>query len=82
MDVHGAVDLPQRDPGPHQQEQARREDPQVDGLKTGFSRKSGFNIVATVRNADRRLIMVVLGSPEGRIRDGFAAEKLREYLTN
>jgi D-alanyl-D-alanine carboxypeptidase (penicillin-binding protein 5/6) len=56
--------------------------PEVDGLKTGFTRKSGFNIVATARNGDRRLIMVVLGSPEGRIRDGFAAEKLREYLTN
>jgi D-alanyl-D-alanine carboxypeptidase (penicillin-binding protein 5/6) len=55
---------------------------EVDGLKTGFTRKSGFNIVATARNADRRLIMVVLGSPEGRIRDGFAAEKLREYLSN
>jgi D-alanyl-D-alanine carboxypeptidase (penicillin-binding protein 5/6) len=56
--------------------------PEVDGLKTGFTRQSGFNIVATGRRADRRLIVVVLGSPEGRIRDAFAAEKLREHLAD
>jgi D-alanyl-D-alanine carboxypeptidase (penicillin-binding protein 5/6) len=56
--------------------------PEVDGLKTGYTRRAGFNIVATGRNAERRLIVVVLGSPESRIRDEFAAEKFREYLSN
>lgn len=56
--------------------------PEVDGLKTGFTRLSGFNIVATGQRADRRLIVVVLGSPEGRIRDAFAEEKLREHLAD
>ena len=56
--------------------------PAVDGLKTGYTRKAGFNIVATGGNGDRRLIVVVLGSPESKIRDRFAADKFREYLTN
>jgi len=52
----------------------------VDGLKTGYTRRAGFNIVATGRNGERRLIVVVLGSPESRVRDTFAAEKFREHL--
>jgi D-alanyl-D-alanine carboxypeptidase (penicillin-binding protein 5/6) len=54
--------------------------PGVDGLKTGYTRRAGFNIVATGTHADRRLIVVVLGSPESRIRDAFAAEKFHEYM--
>jgi serine-type D-Ala-D-Ala carboxypeptidase (penicillin-binding protein 5/6) len=54
--------------------------PGVDGLKTGFTRRAGFNIVATGKNGSQRLIVVVLGSPESRIRDGFVMEKFREHL--
>jgi len=54
--------------------------PGVDGLKTGYTRRAGFNIVATAKTGDRRLIVVVLGSPESRIRNRFAADKFREYL--
>jgi D-alanyl-D-alanine carboxypeptidase (penicillin-binding protein 5/6) len=54
--------------------------PGVDGLKTGYTRKAGFNIVATGRKGDTRLIVVVLGSPEARVRDAFATEKFREHL--
>jgi D-alanyl-D-alanine carboxypeptidase (penicillin-binding protein 5/6) len=56
--------------------------PGIDGLKTGYYRKAGFNIVATGKKGDRRLIVVVLGAPEARVRDSFAMEKFREYLTN
>jgi D-alanyl-D-alanine carboxypeptidase (penicillin-binding protein 5/6) len=52
----------------------------VDGIKTGFTRSAGFNIVATGKNDDRRIIMVILGSSAPRLRDGFAEIKLREYL--
>ncbi len=55
---------------------------EVDGLKTGYTRRAGFNIVATGASGERRLIVVVLGSPESKIRDRFAAEKFREYLAN
>jgi len=34
-----------------------------DGLKTGFYYKAGFNVVATAKRNDLRLIAVVLGSP-------------------
>ena len=54
--------------------------PGVDGLKTGYTRKAGFNIVATGKDADRRLIVVVLGSPASRIRDAFATAKFIEHL--
>src|SRR5271155_570153 len=36
--------------------------PGCDGLKTGFYDKSGFNVVATAKRNDLRLIAVVLGS--------------------
>ncbi|MGE5255234.1 MAG: D-alanyl-D-alanine carboxypeptidase family protein [Hyphomicrobiales bacterium] len=54
--------------------------PGVDGLKTGYTRKAGFNIVATAKDGERRLIVVVLGSPASRIRDAFASAKLIEHL--
>jgi D-alanyl-D-alanine carboxypeptidase (penicillin-binding protein 5/6) len=54
--------------------------PGVDGLKTGFTRRAGYNIVATGASGERRLIVVVLGSPESKTRNAFAAEKFREYL--
>jgi D-alanyl-D-alanine carboxypeptidase (penicillin-binding protein 5/6) len=56
--------------------------PEVDGIKTGYTRRAGFNIVATGKRGDKRLIVVVLGSPESKIRDYFAMVKFREYLTD
>ena len=52
----------------------------IDGLKTGFYRKSGYNIVATARKGDFRLIVVVMGSPTHRIRDDVVEEKVKKYL--
>jgi D-alanyl-D-alanine carboxypeptidase len=54
--------------------------PEVDGIKTGFTRRAGFNIVATGKNDERRIIVIVLGSPMPIIRDNFAMEKFKEYL--
>jgi D-alanyl-D-alanine carboxypeptidase (penicillin-binding protein 5/6) len=52
----------------------------IDGLKTGFYRKSGYNIVATARKGDFRLIVVVMGSPTHKIRDDVVEEKVKKYL--
>ncbi|MBQ4491894.1 MAG: serine hydrolase [Deltaproteobacteria bacterium] len=52
----------------------------VDGLKTGFYRKAGYNIVATGRYGGKRILVVVLGSPTGPIRNEFAQRKLCQYL--
>lgn len=49
----------------------------MDGLKTGYYRESGYNIVATAERNGVRLIGVVLGSPKSRIRDRIVEEKLK-----
>ena len=41
----------------------------VDGLKTGFTRASGFNLAASAERDGHRLIGVVLGSPSWPVRD-------------
>jgi serine-type D-Ala-D-Ala carboxypeptidase (penicillin-binding protein 5/6) len=51
--------------------------PELDGLKTGYYRETGFNIVATALKKDLRLIVVVLGSSRARTRDNFVLEKLK-----
>jgi D-alanyl-D-alanine carboxypeptidase (penicillin-binding protein 5/6) len=45
-----------------------REDPSVDGLKTGYTREAGYGLVASAKRGDMRLISVVLGtsSPTAR----------------
>src|ERR1700756_3640737 len=48
--------------------------PGADGMKTGFICASGFNLVATVTRGDRRLIGIVLGSPNSAVRTEKALE--------
>lgn len=48
----------------------------VDGLKTGYIRASGFNVVVTAERGDRRLIAVVMGGPTAAARDAHAEELL------
>jgi D-alanyl-D-alanine carboxypeptidase len=50
----------------------------VDGLKTGFIRKAGFNIAATARRDDTRLIAVVMGSPSSQTRNTAARALLSQ----
>jgi D-alanyl-D-alanine carboxypeptidase (penicillin-binding protein 5/6) len=45
------------------------QDPSVDGLKTGYTRKSGYNLLATAKRGDQRLIAVVLKAKSRRIRE-------------
>jgi D-alanyl-D-alanine carboxypeptidase len=47
--------------------------PEADGMKTGFICASGFNVVATARRGNRRLIAVVLGAPSSAVRAAKAA---------
>jgi D-alanyl-D-alanine carboxypeptidase (penicillin-binding protein 5/6) len=53
----------------------------VDGLKTGFYRESGFNIVATAKKNGLRFIVVVLGSPKAKTRDDIAVEKFKKAFS-
>ncbi|WP_417453729.1 serine hydrolase [Kiloniella sp.] len=48
----------------------------TDGIKTGYTRASGFNLVASVVRNERRLIGVVFGGKTGRSRDRHMKEIL------
>jgi D-alanyl-D-alanine carboxypeptidase len=48
--------------------------PGVDGLKTGFTNASGFNIAVSAVRDNRRLITVVLGAPSTAIRNNNAED--------
>lgn len=52
----------------------------VDGIKTGYTRASGFNLVSSVADGDRRLIAVVMGGTSGRSRDNQMAALINTYL--
>ena len=41
----------------------------VDGIKTGYTRASGFNLVSSVTDGNRRLVAVVMGGQSGKARD-------------
>jgi D-alanyl-D-alanine carboxypeptidase len=41
----------------------------VDGLKTGYTRKSGYHLVATARRGGQRLIAVVMDARNRKIRE-------------
>jgi D-alanyl-D-alanine carboxypeptidase (penicillin-binding protein 5/6) len=55
--------------------------PGTDGLKTGYYTESGFNIVATAKKDELRFIVVIMGSPSGKIRDDAAIEKLKKAFS-
>ncbi|MCK1300570.1 MULTISPECIES: D-alanyl-D-alanine carboxypeptidase [unclassified Bradyrhizobium] len=52
----------------------------VDGIKTGYTRASGFNLVTSMRRGNRHLIGVVLGGRSGGSRDAIMRNLLAENL--
>ncbi len=48
----------------------------MDGIKTGYTNASGFNIVSAVRDGNRRVIGVVMGGATARGRDALMASLL------
>jgi serine-type D-Ala-D-Ala carboxypeptidase (penicillin-binding protein 5/6) len=42
--------------------------PGADGIKTGFTNEAGFNYLGTAQRGDQRLMMVLAGVPDGRVR--------------
>jgi D-alanyl-D-alanine carboxypeptidase len=49
----------------------------VDGIKTGFTRASGFNLVTSVRKDQRHVVAVVLGGASAGARDA----RMRQLVT-
>jgi D-alanyl-D-alanine carboxypeptidase len=52
----------------------------VDGIKTGYTRASGFNLVTNVERDGRHIIAVVLGGRSGSSRDAHMRDLIAEYL--
>jgi D-alanyl-D-alanine carboxypeptidase (penicillin-binding protein 5/6) len=49
----------------------------ADGIKTGFTRQSGYNFLGSAKRGGRRLMMVIAGAPTARIRNQTARDLLR-----
>lgn len=54
--------------------------PGVDGIKTGYTSASGYNVVTSVQKAGRRYIGVVMGYPTDKARDQRMVALFRQYL--
>ena len=52
----------------------------VDGIKTGYTRASGFNLVTSMRRGNRHLVGVVLGGRSGSSRDAAMRTLLADNL--
>ena len=52
----------------------------IDGIKTGYTRASGFNLVSSMRRGNRHLVGVVLGGRSGSSRDATMRNLLAENL--
>jgi D-alanyl-D-alanine carboxypeptidase len=52
----------------------------VDGIKTGYTRASGFNLVSSMRRGNRYLVGVVLGGRSGGSRDAIMRNLLAENV--
>ncbi|MET3581661.1 D-alanyl-D-alanine carboxypeptidase [Mesorhizobium robiniae] len=52
----------------------------VDGIKTGYTRASGYNLVSSVDDGDRRIVAVVIGGKSGGSRDNQMAELINTYM--
>jgi D-alanyl-D-alanine carboxypeptidase len=54
--------------------------PGVDGIKTGYTNASGFNLVTSVRHKNRHVVAVVLGGRTGAQRDNHMRELIVDYF--
>jgi D-alanyl-D-alanine carboxypeptidase len=52
----------------------------VDGIKTGYTRASGFNLVSSVRHDGRSIVAVVIGGKSGKSRNQHMAALISKYL--
>jgi D-alanyl-D-alanine carboxypeptidase len=54
----------------------------VDGIKTGYTRASGFNLVTSMRREKRHVVAVVLGGSSASSRDARMRQLLSEHLAS
>src|SRR6185369_18044124 len=54
----------------------------VDGIKTGYTRNSGFNLVTSVRRGPRHIVAVVLGGTSGAARDARMRSLIEQQIAS
>ena len=54
----------------------------VDGIKTGYTRASGFNLVSSVRRGNRHVVAVVLGGASGAARDARMRSLIEQQIAS
>jgi D-alanyl-D-alanine carboxypeptidase len=54
----------------------------VDGIKTGYTRASGFNLLSSAKRGNRRIVSVVLGGTSGPQRDRIMAGLIVKHIDN
>jgi len=54
----------------------------VDGIKTGYTRASGFNLLSSAKRGNRRIVSVVLGGTSGPQRDRTMATLIARTIDN
>lgn len=52
----------------------------MDGIKTGYTRASGYNLVSSVRSNGRSIVAVVLGGKSGKSRNAQMVKLIKTYL--
>ena len=52
----------------------------IDGIKTGYTQASGFNLVASVRRNNRHIVSVVMGGTSANARDARMRGLIEEYI--
>jgi D-alanyl-D-alanine carboxypeptidase len=52
----------------------------IDGIKTGYTRASGFNLVSSIKRGNRYLVAAVLGGPSAGWRDQRMASLLEQNI--
>lgn len=54
----------------------------MDGIKTGYTNASGFNLLASVKRDGHYIVAVVLGGPSARARDRLMADLIEDQIEN
>jgi D-alanyl-D-alanine carboxypeptidase len=52
----------------------------MDGIKTGYTRASGFNLLSSVKRDNRRIMAVVIGGRSAGVRDNIMANLIEEHI--
>lgn len=53
----------------------------IDGIKTGYTRASGFNLLTAARDADQHIVVVGFGFDTSRSRDAKVRELVKKYFS-